>query len=532
MYVYCSYSSIRKRLQRAKFDINESSVKSIDQLFHSRLYCFKVSYRPEDANEKKVSAVFAAEDEDSLNYWLVSFEDCEIYYHTHGGDKKHAAGPADTPVVAESTARAQPSKAAPVIASGGGTSEVGSDIGSGGSGGGKISPADLANALRKRGGGMAAEPKDEGEDKYDDTYTNSKNNKPVSTAAHANPLVAALHSRFASAPANVPQHPHQGEDPSSAAVEVDHSASTESLQYNDQLLRVNTMNMDTLLSMPNKQVSNLQEPLVMEVAAPLPAAPAPLSAADSAVSKLKFSVKRVKYPSERLSRRIKIWYCSSGFSIASVSEVEQFVAELRNTGDAVLSSFAEEKFGDLQDWANLLAVLRKYEQRRVIDSPVGGPTHQALDGITFEIDSVAPVEGDSGENKQLAPFNLRSDLNTAAIATQVRFRLCYFLCNILLEITHCLDVVDLLFAQISKELGASESLLAQELPRMLLSQEDNVVSQGLILLNEDLAFAEDLILVRASLSLIYFDSFPSYSPLVPAPFSSFFFLTVCSTKRK
>lgn len=54
-----------------------------------------------------------------------------------------------------------------------------------------------------------------------------------------------------------------------------------------------------------------------------------------------------------------------------------------------------------------------------------------------------------------------------------------------------------LLVQMSKELGATESLLAQELPRMLLSDEDNVVSQGLTLLNEDLAFAEDLILVRA-----------------------------------
>lgn len=371
----------RKRIQRAKFDINESSVKSIDQLFHSRLYCFKVSFRPEDPNEKKVTAVFAAEDEDTLNYWLVSFEDCEIYFHTHNGKQAVAGAAAATAGASDASSAAvtasKPAVAAPV--------KLG-----GGEGGGKINPADLANALRKRGGGIAVEEDD---------------GVLAERPAPANPLLAALHSRFASAPANVSQHtdePVPGVYP---------SISTESFRLNEGLQRVDSENMDQLLTFPKR--GGAQHALAME---------APLSDADRAVSQLKFAISRVKYPSERLSRRIKVWYCSSGFSIASASEVEQFVKELRNTGDAVLSSFAEEKFTDLQDWANLLAVLRKYEQRRLIDSPVGFAPK--LDGITFEVTPTAPP----GEaSKPLAPFQLKSDLNTAAIAAQVRY-LHFLLC--------------------------------------------------------------------------------------------------------
>lgn len=82
----------------------------------------------------------------------------------------------------------------------------------------------------------------------------------------------------------------------------------------------------------------------------------------------------------------------------------------------MLTSFAEEKFGDLQDWANLLAVLRKYEQRRLIDSPAER-TAQRLDGITFEVTPVAPAEAEG--SKTLTPFQLHSDLNTSAIAAKV-----------------------------------------------------------------------------------------------------------------
>ena len=90
---------------------------------------------------------------------------------------------------------------------------------------------------------------------------------------------------------------------------------------------------------------------------------------DTEISQMKLAVKGVQYPAERLARRIKIWYCSSGFSLSTEQEIQQFVRELRNTGDAVLEAFSEEKFGSILDWANLLEVLRKYEQRRLLEEP-------------------------------------------------------------------------------------------------------------------------------------------------------------------
>lgn len=56
---------------------------------------------------------------------------------------------------------------------------------------------------------------------------------------------------------------------------------------------------------------------------------------------------------------------------------------------------------------------------------------------------------------------------------------------------------------------------------MLLNQEDNVVSQGLTLLNEDLAFAEDLILVISFLFCIFF-----------VVGTDGLFCLLCSTKRR
>lgn len=50
--------------------------------------------------------------------------------------------------------------------------------------------------------------------------------------------------------------------------------------------------------------------------------------------------------------------------------------------------------------------------------------------------------------------------------------------------------------QLAKDMGASEAALLEALPAALLSKKDDgVISQGLSLLNDDLTFAEDLILV-------------------------------------
>ena len=94
-------------------------------------------------------------------------------------------------------------------------------------------------------------------------------------------------------------------------------------------------------------------------------------------------LKKVSYPSDRLSRRIKIWYCSSGFALSTAQEVEQFVQELKLTGDTVLQQFADEKFDKINDWANLLEVLRKYEQKMLVDMPNRQPITES---VFFEVE--------------------------------------------------------------------------------------------------------------------------------------------------
>ncbi len=89
----------------------------------------------------------------------------------------------------------------------------------------------------------------------------------------------------------------------------------------------------------------------------------------TAIKEMVFTLKRVVYPADRLARRVKIWYCSGGFSLSSVEEIQQFVDALRLTDDTTLKAFAEEKFENIHDWSNLLEVLRKYEQKMLTDTP-------------------------------------------------------------------------------------------------------------------------------------------------------------------
>jgi hypothetical protein len=414
-----------KRIQRAKFDINNCTVKSIDQLFHSRLHCFKVTHRPEDPAEKKITAVFAAEDEDSLNYWLISFEDCEVYFHTHGGAhpapeakklpprERSAPSPASTPT--EPTAAAVPPQERSQLPHVSPTAAALPRAAAPAGEPGKINPADLMNALKKRNTAKAAV-----------VEQNDDEDEP-SHAASMHPFAGTLHSRFASAPAVARAQPglsafRSAETPfgSSEALLTTFDGKNEALH------RVDTMNMDqmfapgiplqvTRAAAPAAQAEptvvadtvvaeQQQLPLPAPVPVPSPSpspSPSPVpptpptsgltSTASAAAlkaptfdfSNVKLSLKRVHFPAERLARRIKIWYSSSGFSLSTASEVEQFVADLRGAGDKVLTDFAEEKFGDLQDWANLLAVLRKYEQRRLIESP-RDPAMRAP-GITFDV---------------------------------------------------------------------------------------------------------------------------------------------------
>lgn len=107
------------------------------------------------------------------------------------------------------------------------------------------------------------------------------------------------------------------------------------------------------------------------------------------VESLKVKVTQISYPSERLSRRVKIWYCSSGFSLSSEDEIQTFVNELKNMDDNILQAFSEEKFSQIQDWAKLLELLRKYEQKTMMDQvPIA--EENKPDSIVLKLEVAAP----------------------------------------------------------------------------------------------------------------------------------------------
>ena len=391
--------------------MNACTIKSIDTLFHSRLHCFKVSYRPDDnPNEKKLTTVFAASDEETRNYWLVSFEDCEVYYHTHmnhihnptplagansattttsGDGAMQPAGIAEKAIDSSTNPLlAKPIAVVATAASAISLNPTNNDNNSSGttdstidnkttSEPGKITPADLMNALKKRNSiktpvvAPAIVMEDEDEEQLH--------------SGSMHPFAAALHSRFASAPA-------VGKTQTKASTLIDATpySSSEAMS----LQRVNTLNMDQLLNM-SPQVSPMARTQKQPATNPLPllteeetSTSTPTTVATSPkynYTNYKVTMNKLHYPAERLARRIKIWYCSSGFSLSNSTEVEQFVKELKNTGDKVLIDFSEEKFGELHDWANLLAVLRKYEQRKMIETMPKSPSSEHCTGIKLDL---------------------------------------------------------------------------------------------------------------------------------------------------
>jgi hypothetical protein len=384
-------------------------VKSIDQIYHSRLHCFKITYRPDDPNEKKVVAVFAAEDEDTLNYWLVSFEDCEVYFHAHGAhtlENGQAAAASDGIAAGDHASRPAVTAAASAVAASDAPSVVPAAAPRPPVVPGKVDPSALMEALRKRNA-----PKID---------VDEEEEPPHSASMH--PFSAG--NRFASAPAVA----HAQVSTRSQLSENTPFGSSEMLTGGDTLQRIDTMNMDQMFTAQN---SPHVRPAPVHASHATGGAVLMSPPSEYDFSKLALHLKRVRYPSERLARRIKIWYSSSGFALSTAAEVEQFVKELKNTGDKVLADFSEEKFGELKDWANLLAVLRKYEQRKLLDTPRGQVVKPP--GIAFEL--TAKKRGDPVTQD----FDLYVEGSTAAadITRQVRIHAAFRGCCGSNRVAHC-----------------------------------------------------------------------------------------------
>eukprot|EP00597_Dinobryon_sp_UTEXLB2267_P012265 CAMPEP_0170122228 /NCGR_PEP_ID=MMETSP0020_2-20130122/16510_1 /TAXON_ID=98059 /ORGANISM="Dinobryon sp., Strain UTEXLB2267" /LENGTH=1705 /DNA_ID=CAMNT_0010353037 /DNA_START=47 /DNA_END=5164 /DNA_ORIENTATION=+ len=187
---------------------------------------------------------------------------------------------------------------------------------------------------------------------------------------------------------------------------------------------------------------------------------APSNPSDIHISQIRFHVKKVKYPAERLARRIKIWYCSSGFSLSTEQEIDQFVSELQQTGDSTLQSFSQEKFDNILDWAHLLEVLRKYEGKMLVEEAL---EHEDLSNSwVIEVTAQMP----SMESNPVT-FKITEGSSLDAIAHEL-----------------------------SQSLGVTEANVRKELPLLLTANGNSPVQVGLEQLKDDLIFAEDLVLYQ------------------------------------
>jgi hypothetical protein len=440
-------SDCRKRIPRAKFDINACSVKSIDSIYYSKLHCFKVTFKPTESvsapapgapvTDKKITAVFAAEDQEALHYWLISFADCEAHWQARA-ERRAATAAAGLPLSPEPAAPAAPgpapalSAAAAAVAASLAAKRLDGNAPPPG-----ISAADLAGELRKRSFSITSASGDTAAAATANNNSNSSYPGGIGADGRSISISAGGDDSFYGSIVS-----NGGDNPNDSG----------------RVYRVDTSNFDDILS---HRSSSMKEPAGAAAAAAASGAtsgvaggiaagvaasgvatgagtaavanaalpPVPMGvpvgppvvvetpqeiAAKKLVSQLKFSLKGVRYPAERLARRVKIWYCSSGFSLSSVGEVEQFVSHLRKSGDAVLSAFSGEKFGDLQDWANLLAVLRKYEQKRLVDAP--GEAAKRPTGITFQACVNNPVAAATTTTAAAAASSASAEVEEVAAA--------------------------------------------------------------------------------------------------------------------
>ena len=178
------------------------------------------------------------------------------------------------------------------------------------------------------------------------------------------------------------------------------------------------------------------------------------------IPQIKFVVQKVRYPAERLARRIKIWYCSSGFSLSTEQEIEQFVNELQQTGDSTLQSFSQEKFDNILDWAHLLEVLRKYEGKMLVE--------EALEHDDLSNSWVLNVKAVIPSNEGATVSMKLSEAST----------------------------IDAIARELAQTLGVSESDCASQLPAIMTAPGNNPIQMGLEQLKDDLIFAEDLVLYQ------------------------------------
>eukprot|EP00981_Chlorochromonas_danica_P011163 scaffold3779_cov254-Ochromonas_danica.AAC.23 len=486
-----------RRILRGKINVNECNIKTIDYVYYGRLFVFKISpRRKENGPSNAVSMIFAAEEMDSFSYWLISCNDCKLYQEEQlalARQKEEEEALAKSKALlaaqleeeelehivrsAEHRASYTPfhSRQLSVITDGDFIDEA--SVKSGEQPGvirnsmngpltepfrrsrSSSAPPDFALPTTANGGGVG----DDGEDTVNmphhhhhhggkPSFEFPSTNIPKKTSFHCN-------------------------DPAASAgdleVDMKHNLkmmTSTSSAVDGIVTEVNDSNIDDILK-EDITMQNLKHEMEKE---------------NKLAEKIELKVKKILYPTDRLARRVRIWYSSSGFALTNDTEIEQFVSTLQGSEDEILRRFAEEKFSEIKDWATLLELLRSYESKVIAEQ-----AQQAQSQSSQRSESGG--EGVTPSPLLLPPLPEKTEVSSITLIAEAslaerpdRKSECRFDENL-----H----VEAISSQIAKDLKMSEIALQSRLPKVFCG-ENHIWGQGLKMINEDLTFAEDLLLYQ------------------------------------
>lgn len=346
----------------------------MDFVYYGKLFAFRFTRVKDSEDENDFVAVFAADDHESYSYWMVSFGDTK---EKEEQEKKKVEEEMKAKLEAEEAEKRRKEEEEQRI---------------------EAERVKILEEKRKEAE-AAIKAKQQADAMRTAAAITSADEKPKPRKMSVKEKLAA---QFAAKAAGLPipnfdDEEEESSQPVSEFKSIDNNMyPAASTSFVGNVVRVTDENMDEILKVQpvaNDEHYHGHGHGHMQNVAPQapPTPPPPIDPRLALIEKLEFRVTKTTYPADRLSRRVKIWYCSSGFSLSSVDEIQQFVQELKNTGDHTLEAFADEKFDKINDWANLLEVLRKYEQRLLIDMPPATSVEDS-DVIKVEVEVLLPEE--------------------------------------------------------------------------------------------------------------------------------------------
>ena len=133
-------------------------------------------------------------------------------------------------------------------------------------------------------------------------------------------------------------------------------------------------------------------------------------------------------PAKGLLRRLKLWSLTDGFIVLTPQQlsVEKFYSDLEASGDEVLATMTKIDITSVNDWNELMDVLRSSEQ--LYEAPLGD------EDVCFELLVTANTPGEPRQ----ATVNLSVSSTLESLATEVRHlhHSCLIACGAMLVIFH------------------------------------------------------------------------------------------------